>query len=156
MTVLRRLLAHPFHPPTTHFPIGLLSTSLLWDVISLFDHSPPWKAMAYWSLAAGLAFAGLALTVGMVDAMRYVWVERAPPPTVGRLTLVHLSTMCVGLAVFGLGFYLRHPLGDPAIPAGTGAVALSVVGTIALLAGGWVGGELVYGQGVGTRRRGLP
>ncbi len=144
-----RIRLHPWHPPTTHFPIALLSTSLLWDVLAVCLGAAPWRELAYWSQLAGLGFAALAVTLGMVDALRYVWTDSPPPRSAtARLTQAHLALMLLGIALFGSSFYFRSRPGEVL----AGVIVLSSLGTLAMVSGAWLGGLLVYAEGVGTLR----
>lgn len=149
--MLGRLLEHPFHPPTTHFALALPCTATLWDAVSLMHTGSMWADLAFWTIVAGLLAAGLALLTGMWDACRYIWMEDSVSPRASDLLLRHIILMLSGEIAFGISLWLRiqqsHPL---EYSTSTEEMIVSAVGTVALLVGGWHGGEMVYTERTGV------
>ena len=57
-----KLFGHPIHPMLIPFPLGLLSTSVIFDVIYLLTDNGKWSEIAFWMIAAGV-IGGLAAAV---------------------------------------------------------------------------------------------
>ena len=57
-----KLLGHPVHPMLIVFPLGLLSTAVLFDVLYIVTENVDLSTFAFWALAAGLV-GGLAAAV---------------------------------------------------------------------------------------------
>ncbi len=49
-----KLFGHPIHPMLIPFPLGLLATSLAFDLVRLLAGGEPWAEVAYWMIAAGI------------------------------------------------------------------------------------------------------
>ena len=135
-----RLMGHPLHPALVHFPVALWTASLAADGAALAMGAAFWGPAAWWCLAAGLAAAALAAVAGFVD------YSLLPPKHPGfRAATAHMLTMSFSAMCFLVSALLR---GGPGSAAGLGAVICSGLGFLALLAGGWLGGTLVYRFGV--------
>jgi len=137
-----RFAGHPLHAALVHFPMGLLPASLVADLLLVLGVEGAWGPVAYWTLAAGLAGGVAAAIAGLLDLL-------ALPPghAASRTATAHLVAAGTALTLF-LGSLLARE-GPDARP-GALALVLSALGTVALLAGGWLGGHLVYRYGVGT------
>ena len=62
-----KILGHPIHPILIPFPLGLLSTSVVFDVIHLLTGNGKWSEVSFWMIAAGV-IGGLAAAVfGLID-----------------------------------------------------------------------------------------
>ena len=48
------MLGHPLHAVLSDFPLALLGTSLLWDIIGILRGEALWWAISYWNIALGL------------------------------------------------------------------------------------------------------
>jgi uncharacterized membrane protein len=48
-----KLLGHPIHPMLIVFPLGLLATSLFFDIAYLITHRGELARVAYWMIFAG-------------------------------------------------------------------------------------------------------
>lgn len=143
-----RLFGHPAHPPMTHLPIGLWAAACLADAAALLRPEHYWWPLAFWCLAAGTAAALPAAATGFVD---YLALPADHPA--GRTATRHLLVILAAATLFVLSLVLHRGAlegGGPARPAL--AVAASGLGLVLLLAGGWLGGELVYGHGLGVER----
>jgi uncharacterized membrane protein len=135
-----RFMGHPLHPALVHFPVALWTASLAADGAARVTGAAFWGPAAWWCLAAGLAAAALAATAGFVD------YSLLPPKHPGfRAATAHMLAMSFSALCFLASVLLR---GGPASAAGNGAVIFSALGFIALVAGGWLGGTLVYRFGV--------
>jgi uncharacterized membrane protein len=137
------LPGHPLHPPLTDVTIGAYSFASIAAVLSkvgVADHS---FAKAWW-LALVVALASSALTVlsGLLDWLTITWgSELWKTATLHALTMV-TATVCFVLAiVFGHGGYVRGAVT-------TGSFVLTLVGFVALTAGGWLGGAITYVHGM--------
>ena len=62
-----RLKSHPIHPMLVVFPLGLLATSVVFDVISLASGDGKWSEMAFWMIAAGVIGGLAAVVFGLID-----------------------------------------------------------------------------------------
>ena len=58
-----KLFCHPIHPMLIPFPLGLLATSLAFDLVHLLAGGEPWAEVSYWRIAAGIV-GGLAALTG--------------------------------------------------------------------------------------------
>lgn len=136
-----RLLGHAIHPMLIVFPFGLLSTSLLFDVIALATGAARWAEVAYWMISAGLIGGVLAALSGVIDLVHI------PSGTRARYIGSWHGAANVGVLILFLVSWLLRNLGTGA-PAVAPAV-LSSIGLGLLVIAAWLGGELVEQLGIG-------
>jgi uncharacterized membrane protein len=137
-----KLAGHPAHPMLIVFPLGLLSTSVAFDIIHLVTGAPRWTEVAYYLVGAGLIGGIAAAVPGWVD-----WAAIPHGTRAKRVGLVHGVGNVIVLGLFALSWLLRHP--NPSLPP-TGAIIAGVVGVALVSATAWLGGELVERLGVGV------
>jgi uncharacterized membrane protein len=130
-----KFLGHPIHQMLIVFPLGLLATAVIFDVIRLVTGNGYWSEIAYWIIAAGVIGGLLAAPFGLVDWMKIPAGTRAK-----RIGLLHGLGNVVVVALFVVSWLLRRD--DPRAPE-TLALLLSFAGAGLSLATGWLGGELV-------------
>lgn len=137
-----KLAGHAVHPMLVVFPLGLLATAVVFDLVGIGSDRGSWHAMAFWMIAAGLIGGVLAAVTGFLD------YRGIPRNTRARsVGLRHGGVNAVVLALFLVSWIVRRP--DPAHPA-TIALMLSFVGAALAMVGGWLGGELVERLGMGV------
>ncbi len=142
MEAKARMLGHPIHQMLIVFPLGLLATSLIFDIIQLVTHDPEWSHVAYYLIGAGLIGGVVAAVFGLIDFMGIPTDTRAK-----RVGKWHgLGNLAV-ILLFAVSFYVRIPNSEP--PSVT-ALVLSVLGVIVSLITSWLGGELVNRLGIGV------
>lgn len=137
-----KLFGHPVHPMLVVFPLGLLGTAVVFDVIRLITGSGYWSELAFWMIAAGVLSGLLAAPFGTID-----WLAIPSGTRASRIGFLHGIGNVVVLMVFALSWWLRRDM--PGVP-GTLALAASFSGLILALVTGWLGGELVDRLGVGV------
>lgn len=133
---------HPVHPMLIPFPIALWIFSLASDLIYLFGFGGPvWKDIALYTMVGGI-IGGLAAAIpGYID------YRSLSDPVIVRVAQMHM-VINVGLIVlFTIDAGLRIMNGTEAVLP----VFLSALGVAALGVSGWLGGELVYVQGVAVQ-----
>ncbi len=137
-----KLAGHPVHPILIVFPLGLLATAVIFDIIHLISGGFQWSTSSFYMMGAGIIGGLLAAVFGLVD-----WLAI---PSGTRANLVGawhgIGNVIVVLLFLG-SFALRWS--DPALPP-TGAYVLSFLGFGLALITGWLGGELVDRLGVGV------
>lgn len=138
-----KLLGHPLHPTLVVFPLGLLTTSVVFDMLAFWTASSYFSGIAYWMLAAGLVGGVMAGIAGAIDYRAIPSRTRAK-----RIAMYHGVGNIVVLCLFGFSWFLRFP--NPEHPQ-TGAEFVSFLGLVLLCVTGWLGGELVNRLGVGVR-----
>lgn len=141
-----RMLGHPLHPLGVHFALALLGVTPLWDTVALMRPETYWWQFAYWSITVGLLAVVPAAFTGFLD---YAAIPRGHPAL--RIANRHLVIMLTAAGVFAVNLLLRLGSTPPAGVERTAAVLLSWAGLLLLMTGGWHGGELVYGHGIGRR-----
>lgn len=137
-----KVAGHPVHPMLIVFPLGLLATSVIFDIITLSTSDGKWSNMAWYMIAAGIIGGLLAAVFGFAD-----WLGI---PSNTRAKAVGLWHGCLNVLVvllFAVSWLLRRP--DPASPTGL-ALALSFTAVVLAVVAGWLGGELVDRLGIGV------
>jgi uncharacterized membrane protein len=137
-----KVAGHPVHPMLIVFPLGLLATSVIFDIITLSTSNSQWSSMAWYMIGAGVIGGLLAAVFGLID-----WFAIPANTRAKSVGLWHGGLNVLVVVLFIGSFLLRRP--DPANPSGT-ALALSFVAVVIALVGGWLGGELVDRLGVGV------
>src|SRR5438105_9654595 len=140
-------LRHPIHPMLVHFPIGFFVLSFLVDLASLIVPDTPHLLRAsFYAMLLGLITALLAAVPGFVD---YSDIRNDHPGK--RTATAHTSLNLIAVAVYGINLSLRSSsLVDARISVGP--LILSLVGIGLLSASGYLGGKLVYDEGIAVGR----
>lgn len=135
-----KIFGHAIHPMLIVFPLGLLATSVGFDVAYLFSRNAHWADIAYYLMAVGI-ISGLAAAVfGLVD-----WVAIPSNTRAKSVGLIHGLGNVVVVALFAGSWWLRRE--TPASPP-LSASYLSFAGAALAIITGWLGGELVERLGI--------
>lgn len=136
-----KILGHTAHPILIVFPLGLLSTSVIFDSIYLLTKNPALPAVALHTMAAGVIAGLVAMFFGLLDMYRVRQDTRAM-----NIVGWHSIGNFIALELFSVSWIVR--LSDAAYVPNTPALILSFSGAGILLITGWLGGELVYRLGL--------
>lgn len=141
--LLRGLPGHPSHPPLTGATVGAFVTASLLGVASAADLAAERTALGWWlALVVGLVLTVPTVATGMLD-----WIVLGhDSPARQQATRHFVTTICAGV-FFALAALLGHAGYQRAVVDET-ALALTLVGLATLTYGGWLGGGLVFEQGV--------
>jgi uncharacterized membrane protein len=137
-----KFLGHAVHPILIVFPLGLLATAVVFDVIYLIWGNPDMANVAYWMMAAGIVGGLIAGPFGAID-----WFAIPSGTRAKTIGLMHGLGNVTALLLFAGSFWMRNDL--PERPE-TMASVLSFLGAGMAAVGGWLGGELVERLGVGV------
>ena len=137
-----KLFGHPIHQMLIVFPLGLLATALLFDVVQLVTGNGFWSELSYWMIAAGVISGLLAAPFGLVD-----WLAIPSRTRAKRIGAVHGGGNVLVLALYGISWLMRT--GNPAAPE-TPALVMAFLGGGLAMVTGWLGGELVDRLAVGV------
>jgi uncharacterized membrane protein len=135
-----KIFGHAIHPILIVYPLGLLSTAVIFDIIYLMTANERWPVVAFWMIVAGLIGGLIAAVFGLIDFLNIPSGTRAK-----RIGLYHGLVNLVTLILFAVSLLLRNSV--PQSPPTT-AFVFSFVGFLIALLGGWFGGELVEQLGV--------
>jgi uncharacterized membrane protein len=124
------------------FPLGLLGTSLLFDIAHVVSGNGQWALIAYWMIVAGVISGLVAAVFGLID-----WLSIPTGTRAKRIGLLHGGGNVVVVLLFILSWLMRRD--DPLAPEGL-AIGLSALAVGLALVTGWLGGELVDRLGVGV------
>jgi uncharacterized membrane protein len=137
---------HAVHPMLVVFPLGLLATSVAWDICHLATQNAAWGTVAFWTIVAGV-IGGLAAAVpGFIDWLAIPRGTRAR--AVGLYHMI-LNLIVVGLFVVSLIARWTAPLGYAT--AGASRMFWGWMGVAIAVVSAWLGGELVETLGVSVR-----
>jgi uncharacterized membrane protein len=150
--VIGRLLhgpeGHPAHPPLTDATIGMfvLATGLV--VLGRLGVSEGKLGPAAWlALIGGLIVAAPTAITGFVDWVAIEWGSPA-----WRTATIHLSAMVTSVTLFALAAWLQWT-GYQQGSVTTGGLVFALAGFVALSAGGWFGGAIVFVHGMRVKER---
>ncbi len=142
MEARARLLGHPVHQMLVVFPLGLLATGVIFDLIHIGTANVMFAYVAYWMMVAGVVGGLLAAPFGFAD-----WLKIPGGTRARRIGAVHGVGNLVIVLLFVASVWLRA---DNAMLPTTGAYVCSFVGALMALGTAWLGGELVDRLGVGV------
>ena len=137
-----KLFGHAIHPIMIVFPLGLLATAAIFDILYLLTLNTTFSTVSFWMIVSGVIGGLLAAVFGLIDFLAIPSGTRAK--SVGRY---HAIVMVTAVVLFALSLWLRWEV--PNVPA-TPALLCSFAGVLVALVGGWFGGELVERLGVGV------
>ncbi len=138
---------HPLHPILVTFPIALWIFSLAADII-YFGRlaSGPWRDIAFFTMAGGIAGALLAALPGLVDLFS------VSDPKLRRIGIIHMVLNLIVVGIFCVDWALRF--GRTTTP--TGLFILSIIGVVLMFIAGWLGGSLVHRYRMSVEEPGAP
>lgn len=137
-----KVFGHPIHPILIPYPLGLLTTSVVFDVVYLITGGGKWAGISFWMIAVGVVGGLAAAAFGVID-----WLAIPSGTRAKRVGLWHGAVNVAVVVVFAIGWLLRA--GTPDEP-GMVPIALSFLGVGLVSLGGWLGGELVGRLGIGV------
>ncbi|ADB40118.1 DUF2231 domain-containing protein [Spirosoma linguale] len=138
-----KLAGHPAHQILIVFPLGLLLTSVIFDITFLLRDNSTMSVVAYWMITAGLLWGVVAAVPGLID-----WLAIPAATRAKRIGLFHALGNVVVLILFGLSWWLRTDESNyqpSTLALISSFIAFGVAGVT-----GWLGGELVDRLGVGV------
>ncbi len=140
-----KILGHPVHPMLVMFPVALLFTTVLFDIIDALGGPNYLGELAFWNLSVGLIGGLLAAPAGLVDLLAIPRGTRAK-----RVGQTHAAANTAMILLFAAVWVVR--LNSEYRTAGGALIAIEVVALAILGVAAWLGGELVDRLGVGVDR----
>lgn len=137
-----RLFGHSVHQMLIVFPLGLLATSVLFDLLHFATGDAGFATVAYWMVVAGVIGGLVAAPFGTID-----WLGIPQGTRARRVGALHGGGNVVVLLFFATSAWLRQPVPDDP-PSAAFVLSLVAFGIAAVTA--WLGGELVARLGVGV------
>jgi len=139
-------LGMPLHVAIVHFPIALFTLSVVLDVAGFAGGGSAVVRGAEYTLLFGLIGAALAAVPGFAD---YTSIRRDHP---ARATATwHMALNLTSVVLYAVSLGLRWGRFDEQ-RAPVWPFALSVIGLVVMGVSGYLGGELVYADGIGVGR----
>lgn len=138
-----KAMGHGIHPMLIVFPLGLLATSVIFDILYLITDRAGFQISAAYTIAAGVIGGLVAAVFGLID-----WLSIPAGTRAKRIGKVHGAGNVVVLLLFALSWLLRAAADnwDPSALA----LIFSFAGIILAGVTSWLGGELVERLGVGV------
>ena len=137
-----KLFGHPLHPILIVFPLGLLATSVIFDIAYWATGNARLSDVAYWMIVAGVLGGLVAAPFGMID-----WLAIPAGTRAKSIGALHGVGNGVVVLLFVVSWYVRNRAG---VPPTTSAYVFSFLGVGLALWTGWLGGELVDRLGIGV------
>jgi uncharacterized membrane protein len=140
-----KVAGHAVHPMLIVFPLGLLATAVIFDIIYLATDRSGFTTAAAYMIGAGVIGGLVAGLFGFVDYLSVPAGSRAR-----RIGALHGAGNVVVLALFAVSWALRA--GADRWEPGALALVFSFAGVALAVFTAWLGGELVERLGVGVDR----
>ena len=139
LILVRGLPGHPLHPPLTDATIGMYVLAAGLAIIGKAGAIQLAAAKGMWlALIGGLIVSVPTALSGMVDWLSIEWGSPR-----WRTATFHLTAMVSAVALFALAAWRQYH-GYQQGHVTTGGLILSLGGAAVLIAGGWLGGSLVF------------
>jgi uncharacterized membrane protein len=140
-----KILGHAVHPMLIPFPLGLLATAVVFDVIYAFGGPAEFAIFSFWAIAAGIVTGLVAAVFGLWD-----WIYVPGGTRAKVIGAWHGGGNVVVVGLFAVAWLLRLGVEQPQYAPGGLALALELLGAGLAVVTGWLGGELVERLGVGV------
>jgi uncharacterized membrane protein len=138
-----KAFGHAIHPMLIVFPLGLLATAVIFDVVYLVTDRAGFAVASAYAIAAGVIGGLVAAVFGLID-----WLAIPAGTRAKRVGLLHGAGNVVVVVLFALSWLLRAQAGG--WHPGAGALVCSFAGIALGGFTGWLGGELVERLGIGV------
>lgn len=132
-----KFLGHPVHPMLIVFPLGLLATAVVFDVLYVATNNADLSTFSFWALAAGVVGGLAAAAFGVID-----WMAIPKGTRARRVGALHGGGNVVVVLLFAFSFLLRT--GDSSYLPDILPFVVALLGAALALVTAWLGGELVY------------
>ena len=137
-----KLLGHPVHQMLIVFPLGLLATAVIIDVVYFVGGALLFAELSFYLIIAGLIGGAVAAPFGLID-----WLAIPANTRAKRIGALHGGGNAVVMLLFLASALLRSSL--PLAPP-IAAYVFSFGGAALALVTAWLGGELVDRLGIGV------
>jgi uncharacterized membrane protein len=137
-----KLFGHPIHQMLIVFPLGLLATSLIFDIAYHATGNGRWADVAYVMISCGIIGGLVAAVFGLID-----WLSIPSGTRAKRIGALHGIGNVVVVGLFAVSWLLRH---DNPVRPDTASLVFSILGVSLAVVTGWLGGELVDRLSVGV------
>src|SRR5512143_3486153 len=97
-----KLLGHPLHQMLIVFPLGLLATAAIFDLIGMWSGSTAWSASAFYMIGAGIIGGLIAAVFGFID-----WLAIPAGTRAKRVGAWHGGGNVIVVLLFAASWYLR-------------------------------------------------
>ncbi len=138
-----KLFGHPIHPMLIVFPLGLLITAVVFDMIYFVAQNPIFGMISFWNVVAGLIGGVIAAIFGTID-----WLAIPDNTRAKSIGLWHGIGNGVVILLFGASMILR--LFNVAYLPDVWTFMLALLGMGLGTVTAWLGGELIDRLGVGV------
>src|SRR5689334_8115823 len=98
-----KFLGHPIHQVLIVFPLGLLATVVIFDVLHFVTGNATWTGIAYYMIPAGIVGGLVAAVFGLVD-----WTGIPAGTRAKSVGTLHALGNVVVLLLFGASWLLRR------------------------------------------------
>ena len=132
-----KLLGHPVHPMLIVFPLGLLATAVIFDILYVATGNTDLATFSYYGMIAGVVGGLLAAVFGLLD-----WTKIPKETRARRVGAIHGTGNVIVMLLFVLSLASRW--GDPAYLPSVLPMVLGLIGALIASFTAWLGGELVY------------
>jgi uncharacterized membrane protein len=139
---------HPVHPILVSFPVAFFTFSLVCDFLFYGNAGPAphnWLTFSNYLIGAGIITALAAAVAGFIDLLNLPAGSRAR-----RLGYWHMGINLTVVTMFAVNLSLRTLATGNTAPI---AEALSSAGVWLLMVSGWLGGSMVFEEGVGMETK---
>src|SRR3954451_8704176 len=137
-----KALGHAVHPMLIPFPLGLLATAVVFDIVYLSTDRTGFATAAGYMIAAGIIGGLLAAPFGWIDWFKIPGGTRAK-----GIGLVHGLGNIVVVVLFAVSWLIRVNNGwEPT----AWALVCSFAAVVLAVGTAWMGGELVERLGIGV------
>ena len=106
-----KLLGHPIHQMLIVFPLGLLATAVIVDIVYLATDALIFAEVSYYLIVAGLLGGAIAAPFGFID-----WSASPRNTRAKRIGAMHGGGNAIVLVLFLVSVLLRNDL--PSAPSG--------------------------------------
>ena len=138
-----KFAGHPIHPMLIVFPLGLLVSSVVFDIVSKLSGNNVFATVAFWSIAGGIIGGLVAALFGFWD-----WLTIPAGTRAKIIGAWHGGSNVIVVVLFAISWILRW--NDPEHLSGVVPFILEIVAIVLGAIAGWMGGELVFRLGVGV------
>jgi len=143
MQARAKIFGHSIHQMLIVFPLGLLATSLVFDLVYEATGNGRWADISYVMIASGIIGGLVAAVFGLID-----WLAIPDGTRAKRIGALHGIGNVAVVALFAISWALRY--GNTGLLPGAAALVLSIAGVALAVVTGWLGGELVDRLAVGV------